>query len=273
MDCSPPGFSVHVISQQEYWSELPHPLPGDLPDPGIEPTSPAFQADSSPAEPSEKAKYQIVLTERKWSGCSLAPDLIHLTYTWNLFFLKAKHLGPSWDLLRAERFRSGGVEESQQLSTSKLLIAALCPLLHLRKLFLSRRLLKFRSWNPLSAEEKTEAALRHYKYYPSYVQHQKLQTNKKTKSSREERAHRRIHVFPLKRRWVFTDPLQEPQGNNTSPERDARLWGPLTQQEAQLLSSSPSPPNTHVASRTALEQPKHVYFTSMHATAHATCAY
>ena len=215
-----------------------------------------------------------MLTERKLSGCSLAPDLIHLTYTWNLFFLKAKHLGPSWDLLRAERFRSGGVEESQQLSTSKLLIAALCTLLHLRKLFLSRRLSKFRSWNPLSAEEKTEAALRHYKYYPSYVQHQKLQTNKKTKSSRKERAHRRIHVFPLKRRWVFTDSLAGATGQqHPSRERDTRLWGSLTQQEAQLLSSSPSPPNTHVASRTALEQPKHVYFTSMHATTHATCAY
>ena len=27
------------FSRQEYWSELPHPPPGDLPDPGIEPTS------------------------------------------------------------------------------------------------------------------------------------------------------------------------------------------------------------------------------------------
>ena len=32
----------------EYWSELPFPSPGDLPDPGIEPTSPAWQEDSSP---------------------------------------------------------------------------------------------------------------------------------------------------------------------------------------------------------------------------------
>ena len=28
--------------RQEYWSGLPFPLPGDLPDPGIEPTSPAL---------------------------------------------------------------------------------------------------------------------------------------------------------------------------------------------------------------------------------------
>ena len=34
------------FSRQEYWSGLPFPPPGDLPDPGIEPGSPAFQADS-----------------------------------------------------------------------------------------------------------------------------------------------------------------------------------------------------------------------------------
>ena len=32
--------------QQEYWSGLPYPSPGDLPDPGIEPRTPALQADS-----------------------------------------------------------------------------------------------------------------------------------------------------------------------------------------------------------------------------------
>ena len=34
------------FSRQEYWSGLPFPSPGDLPDPGIEPGSPAFQADA-----------------------------------------------------------------------------------------------------------------------------------------------------------------------------------------------------------------------------------
>ena len=33
------------FSQQEYWSGLACPIPGDPPDPGIEPTSPALQAD------------------------------------------------------------------------------------------------------------------------------------------------------------------------------------------------------------------------------------
>ena len=39
-------------SRQEYWGGLPFPPPGDLPDPGIQPTSPALQADSLLAEPS-----------------------------------------------------------------------------------------------------------------------------------------------------------------------------------------------------------------------------
>ena len=34
------------FSRQEYWSGLPFPPPGDLPDPGIKPGSPALQADS-----------------------------------------------------------------------------------------------------------------------------------------------------------------------------------------------------------------------------------
>ena len=40
--------------RQEHWSELPFPSPGDLPDPGIEPRSPALQADSLPTEPRGK---------------------------------------------------------------------------------------------------------------------------------------------------------------------------------------------------------------------------
>ena len=45
------------FSRQEYWSGLPLPSPGDLPDPGIEPTSPVspvLQADSLPTELLEK---------------------------------------------------------------------------------------------------------------------------------------------------------------------------------------------------------------------------
>ena len=39
------------FSRREYWSGLPFPSPGDLPDPGIEPRSPALQTDALPSEP------------------------------------------------------------------------------------------------------------------------------------------------------------------------------------------------------------------------------
>ena len=42
------------VSRQEYWSGLPFPSPGDLPDPRIEPRSPTIPADSLPSGPQEK---------------------------------------------------------------------------------------------------------------------------------------------------------------------------------------------------------------------------
>ena len=52
MDCIARQAPLPVgLSQQEYSSGLPFPSPGDLPDPGIEPRSPALRADSLPSEP------------------------------------------------------------------------------------------------------------------------------------------------------------------------------------------------------------------------------
>ena len=51
MDYSLPDSSIHGFSRKEYWSGLPFPPPGDLPDPGIvprSPESPALQADPLP---------------------------------------------------------------------------------------------------------------------------------------------------------------------------------------------------------------------------------
>ena len=42
------------FSRQEHWSGLPCPPPGDLPNPGMKPGSPALQTDSLPLEPPEK---------------------------------------------------------------------------------------------------------------------------------------------------------------------------------------------------------------------------
>ena len=50
------------FSRQEYWSGLPFPSPGDLPDPGIEPWSPALQTDTLPSEPPGKRNTTLVMT-------------------------------------------------------------------------------------------------------------------------------------------------------------------------------------------------------------------
>ena len=65
MDCSVPGFSVHgIFSRQEYWSKLPFPSPGDLPDPGIELRSPALQAGALPSEPPGKPQSTVTFLQR-----------------------------------------------------------------------------------------------------------------------------------------------------------------------------------------------------------------
>ena len=48
---APPSMG---FSRQEYWSGLPFPSPGDLPNPGVKPGSPALQTDALPSEPPVK---------------------------------------------------------------------------------------------------------------------------------------------------------------------------------------------------------------------------
>ena len=52
------------FSRQEYWNGLPFPSPGDLPDPGIEPGSPALQADALPSVPLGKPT-EIIIRKRQ----------------------------------------------------------------------------------------------------------------------------------------------------------------------------------------------------------------
>ena len=54
---APPSMG---FSRQEYWSGLPFPSPGDLPDPRMEPRSLALQADSLPAEPQGKPNTGLI---------------------------------------------------------------------------------------------------------------------------------------------------------------------------------------------------------------------
>ena len=87
---APPSMG---FSRQEYWSGLPYPPPRDLPDPGIEPLSPALAADSSPLCPLRSPSPLFIITQSHqlstaliltsagglaagasclWSHCSLA---------------------------------------------------------------------------------------------------------------------------------------------------------------------------------------------------------
>ena len=75
------------FSRQEYWSGLPFPSPGDLPDPGIEPRFPALEADALTSEPPGKHKGTIKTPAVAWSpwgenDCSVDTDAVS----------KAKHV-------------------------------------------------------------------------------------------------------------------------------------------------------------------------------------
>ena len=73
------------FSRQEYWSGLPFPSPGDLPNPGIEPESPAVQADSLPTELWGKPQWVY-----RWLHFSLLPSLIAIVQKLNEVSLRAK---------------------------------------------------------------------------------------------------------------------------------------------------------------------------------------
>ena len=75
VDCSPPGSSVLGILQARILERVAIPSPGDLPNPGIKPRSPALQADSLPAEPLGKPLiYNVVLA----SGVQESGSVVHI---------------------------------------------------------------------------------------------------------------------------------------------------------------------------------------------------
>ena len=62
-------------SRQEYWSGMPYPTPGDLPNPGIEPRSPTLQADSLLSEPPGKPRNTGVGSLSLLQGIFLTQEL------------------------------------------------------------------------------------------------------------------------------------------------------------------------------------------------------
>ena len=83
--------------RQEYWSRLPFPSPGYLPDPGMEPASSALQADSLPSEPPEKpfinAHHDNLVTichhTRLLQYCWPCPHAVHFIPTIHYLFTSA----------------------------------------------------------------------------------------------------------------------------------------------------------------------------------------
>ena len=61
MDCNLPGSSVHGILQARILEWVAFPFSRDLPNPGIEPRSPALQADSLPSEPLGKPQLPLTI--------------------------------------------------------------------------------------------------------------------------------------------------------------------------------------------------------------------
>ena len=67
------------FSRPEYWSGQPFPSPGDLPNPGIKPMTPALQLDSFLAEPPGKPKNTGVGSLFLLQGIFLIQELNHQT--------------------------------------------------------------------------------------------------------------------------------------------------------------------------------------------------
>ena len=75
---APPSMG---FSRQRYWSGLPFPSPGDLPDPGIKPRSLTLQADALPSEP----RVVIILRHFPIERQSLGPFLLNLVRLYYCF--------------------------------------------------------------------------------------------------------------------------------------------------------------------------------------------
>ena len=121
------------FSRQEYWSGLPFPSPGDLPDLGIEPGSPALQADSLPSEPPGKPPVAVetmvasnpgtsVSTadgpgwEFLWDTNSREQWLSHKADTWNKYHQKVSKAALVYTTRNCSHFTGSWVWKTFRLS-------------------------------------------------------------------------------------------------------------------------------------------------------------
>ena len=84
------------FSRQEYWSGLPFPSPGDLPDPGTEPGPPALQADTLPSKPPGKnLLYSWVLLQKNFTRTPTHLN-VHIS-PWKTYVVKPKSYESPWN--------------------------------------------------------------------------------------------------------------------------------------------------------------------------------
>ena len=113
---APPSMG---FSRQDYWSGLPFPSSGDLPDPGIEPGSPAFQADALTSEPPGKPKWHCEPSEkvtwRKGEHVDICKSYIWLEIDaqniWKLI-AATNYLTKKWEMDINRHFSKEDIENS-----------------------------------------------------------------------------------------------------------------------------------------------------------------
>ena len=124
------------FSRQEYWSGLPFPSPGDLPNPGIEPRSPTLQADSLSSEPPGKSLERGLINAKKnqqTSPIKCGTEIVHLIEV----FLKPKEVavihchghqkGISQVIQRDDRADQKAKKAAQMARNEMALIPSLTP--------------------------------------------------------------------------------------------------------------------------------------------------
>ena len=90
------------FSRQEYWSGLPFPSPGDLPDPGIEPGSPALEADALTSVPPGNLGGQSI------GASASALPMVHIGKA--MVFPVVVYGCESWTIKKTERQRTDAFE-------------------------------------------------------------------------------------------------------------------------------------------------------------------
>ena len=150
MACSPPGSPVHGILQASLLECVALPSPGNLPDPGMEPGSPALQVDSLPSERPGKPKfylrkcnmyeidmfakfscissfYEAPVTVKKWRDCWFKNIYYHWEEKWNQILINV--LDNSYCLKYQSKFFHWSCRIWNKHTKNCCFIARLCPTL------------------------------------------------------------------------------------------------------------------------------------------------